>query len=234
MYRFACALIALLFAFPAAAQEFSGTLDEGDTTRDNGAYYEEHSFDAAEGDEVRVRMEAPMEEFDTYLIVVGPTGEEYYNDDFEGSTSVSQVEFSASAGGSYTVWASAYAAEATGSYTIDISTTAYEVAQEMSGRLDPADKQSIKGEFFDTMTITAPASGPFYVELRALGFDGYLRVVGPSGEIWRNDDYSSGGAYRLSRIGPLDADGGQWQVDVTTYGADEVGAYDVRVLTPGE
>ncbi|MEM8556688.1 MAG: hypothetical protein AAGG50_02485 [Bacteroidota bacterium] len=234
MSRFLPALCALLLALPASAQDFSGSLDADDPTRDNGAFYEEHSFKADEGDEVRVRMETSANSFDTYLVVIGPTGEEYYNDDFEGSTAVSQVEFPATMSGTYTVWASAYAADAMGDYTLAVSTTAYEVAQEMTGRLDPSDKQSIKGEYFDSMTVTAPASGPFFVELRALGFDGYLRVIGPSGEMWRNDDYGDGGAYRLSRIGPLNGDGGQWQVDVTTYGVEEVGAYDIRILTPGE
>ncbi|MEO1077557.1 MAG: PPC domain-containing protein [Bacteroidota bacterium] len=231
MHRFLLPLLALALALPAAAQDFSGFLDDTDDTRENDAYYEVYTFEAEADDEVRVRMESS--DFDTYLIVYGPTDEEYYNDDFEG-TSVSQIEFAAPMTGTYTIWATSYAAESTGDYTVDVTTTAFVVAEEISGRLDPADKQSIKGEYFDSMTVTAPASGQFYVELRALGFDGYLRVVGPSGEMWRNDDYGDGGGYRLSRVGPLNGDGGQWQIDVTTYGTEEVGAYDVRVLTPGE
>ncbi|MEL6704689.1 MAG: PPC domain-containing protein [Bacteroidota bacterium] len=231
MHRFLLPLLALALALPAAAQDFSGSLDDTDDTRENDAYYEVYTFEAEADDEVRVRMESS--DFDTYLIVYGPTDEEYYNDDFEG-TSVSQIEFAAPMTGTYTIWATSYAAESTGDYTVDVTTTAFVVAEEISGRLDPADKQSIKGEYFDSMTVTAPASGQFYVELRALGFDGYLRVVGPSGEMWRNDDYGDGGGYRLSRVGPLNGDGGQWQIDVTTYGTEEVGAYDIRVLTPGE
>ncbi|MEL6446231.1 MAG: PPC domain-containing protein [Bacteroidota bacterium] len=231
MHRFLLFLLALALALPAAAQDFSGSLDDTDDTRENDAYYETYTFEAEADDEVRVRMESSA--FDTYLIVYGPTDEEYYNDDFEG-TSVSQIEFAAPMTGTYTIWATSYAAESTGDYTVDVTTTAFVVAEEISGRLDPADKQSIKGEYFDSMTVTAPASGQFYVELRALGFDGYLRVVGPSGEMWRNDDYGDGGGYRLSRVGPLSGDGGQWQIDVTTYGTEEVGAYDIRVLTPGE
>ncbi|MEL6614028.1 MAG: PPC domain-containing protein [Bacteroidota bacterium] len=231
MHRFLLPLLALALALPAAAQDFSGFLDDTDDTRENDAYYEVYTFEAEADDEVRVRMESS--DFDTYLIVYGPTDEEYYNDDFEG-TSVSQIEFAAPMTGTYTIWATSYAAESTGDYTVDVTTTAFVVAEEISGRLDPADKQSIKGEYFDSMTVTAPASGQFYVELRALGFDGYLRVVGPSGEMWRNDDYGDGGGYRLSRVGPLNGDGGQWQIDVTTYGTEEVGAYDIRVLTPGE
>ncbi|MEO0858661.1 MAG: hypothetical protein AAFY55_17585, partial [Bacteroidota bacterium] len=92
MHRFLLPLLALALALPAAAQDFSGSLDDTDDTRENDAYYEVYTFEAEADDEVRVRMESS--DFDTYLIVYGPTDEEYYNDDFEG-TSVSQIEFAA-------------------------------------------------------------------------------------------------------------------------------------------
>ncbi|MEM8599686.1 MAG: pre-peptidase C-terminal domain-containing protein [Bacteroidota bacterium] len=232
MHRFLLPLLALAVALPASAQNFSGSLDADDDTRDSGAHYETYTFEAESGDEVIVRMESSS--FDTFLFVYSPTDQEDFNDDFEG-TSVSQLEFTASESGTYTVWATSYGAESTGEYTLEINVVTLGIVEEIRDRLDPDDKQSIKGEYFDSMTITAPASGAFYVELRALGFDGYLRVVAPSGEIWRNDDFGDRDtAYQVSRIGPLQADGGQWQVDVTTYGTEEVGAYDVRILTPDE
>lgn len=226
------ALVALLLVNPVVAQEYSGTLTEDAPTRDNGANYDEYTFEAEANEEVTVRMEAPTDDFDTYLIVEAPNGETYENDDHGACCDVSQVTFNAPEDGEYAIWATAYSSGIGGDYIITVDRTRYEVIEEISGRLDPEDEQAIKGEYFDTLTMTVP-DGPFIVELRALGFDGYLRVMSPEGENWRNDDYgSSSDAYRLSRVEDLTGDGGEWQIDVTSYSADETGAYDLRILAP--
>jgi hypothetical protein len=227
-------VLGLVLAFPAAAQEYSGTLTTDAPTRSDGTYYNTHTFTAEANQEVTVRMEAPTDDFDTYLLVQAPNGETYENDDFGDCCDVSQVTFNAPVDGEYEIWASAYSVDDVGDYVITVERTVYEVVEEVSGRLDPEDEQSIKGEYFDSLTMDVP-DGPFTVELRALGFDGYLRVVSPSGEEWRNDDYgSSESSYRLSRVEDLPGDGGTWQVDVTTYSEGETGAYDVRIITPAE
>jgi len=227
------AFAALLLVNPVVAQEYSGTLTEDAPTRDNGANYDEYTFEAESDEEVTVRLEAPTEDFDTYLIVEAPNGETYENDDFEGLY-VSQVTFTAPVNGEYAIWASSYSSGGTGDYTVTVDRTRYEVIEEVSGRLDPEDEQSIKGEYFDSLTMDVP-NGPFIVELRALGFDGYLRVMSPDGESWRNDDYGpSEDSYRLSRVEDLEGDGGEWQIDVTSYSESETGAYDVRILAPAD
>ncbi|PEN08775.1 hypothetical protein CRI93_03185 [Longimonas halophila] len=226
--------IALLLVSPAVAQDYSGTLTEDAPSRSNGTPYNTHTFTAEASEEITVRMEAPTDDFDTYLLVQAPNGETYENDDFGDCCDVSQVTFNAPVDGEYEIWASAYSSGDSGDYTVTVDRTTYEVIQEVSGRLDPEDDQSIKGEYFDSLTMDVP-DGPFTVELRALGFDGYLRVVSPDGEAWRNDDYgSSESSYRLSRVEDLPGDGGTWQVDVTTYSEGETGAYDVRIITPDE
>ena len=227
------AFVALLLVNPVVAQEYSGTLTADAPTRDNGANYDEYTFEAEASEEITVRMEAPTSDFDTYLIVETPDGETYENDDHDGLY-VSQVTFTAPVDGEYAIWATAYSSGGSGDYTVAVDRIRYEVVEEISGRLDPEDDQAIKGEYFDTHTLTVP-EGMFTVELRALGFDGYLRVMSPDGESWRNDDYGpSSNAYRLSRVEDLTSDGGEWQIDVTTYSADETGAYDVRLLAPAK
>ena len=228
------AFVALLLVNPVVAQEYSGTLTADAPTRSDGTHYNTHTFTAETGEEITVRMEAPTDDFDTYLLVKAPNGETYENDDHGSCCDVSQVTFNAPGDGEYEIWASAYSSTDTGDYTITVDRITYEVIEELSGRLDPEDKQSIKGEYYDTHTLTVP-EGTFIVELRALGFDGYLRVMSPNGESWRNDDFgSSSGSYRLSRVEDLTSDGGEWQIDVTSYSGDETGAYDVRLLAPAE
>ena len=222
-------LVALFFgvlAVPAVAQTYSGTLEPGDATREFGEFYDPYSFDAQEGQQVTVRLEGEPN-LDTYLIVRSPTGAtEWTNDDFEGSN-VSQVSFVASEAGAWDVWASAYNSEQRGSYDLVITPGGIAEVTTVQGRLDPSDQQTIKGEYYDTHTIDAPESGTFTVELESYGFDGFLHVVSPSGQHWRNDD---AGSITLSRIEDLPGAPGEWTVDVTTVGAGEVGAYDLRVL----
>ncbi len=213
------------FATPIAAQTYSGTLGDGDATRDFGELYDTYTFEAEDGQQVTVRLEGEPE-LDTFLIVRSPSGTEWTNDDFEGSN-VSQLSLVASEAGSWTVWASAYNSEQRGAYDLVITPGGIAEVTTISGRLDPTDQQAIKGEYYDTLPLDAPETGSFAVELVSYGFDGYLRVTAPSGQQWRNDD---AGSTSLSRIENVTGASGDWTVDVTTVGSGEVGAYDLRVI----
>lgn len=219
-------LLALLFAVPAAAQTYSGTLEDGDAARDFGELYDAYTFEAQEGQEVIVYLEGEQG-LDTYLIVRAPSGAEWTNDDFEGAN-VSQVTLVASEAGTWTAWASGFNNAQRGSYDLTVTLGGIAEVSTTQGRLDPSDAQTIKGEYVDTFTIDAPSSGRFSVELLCFGFDGFLRVTSPSGQHWRNDD---AGSTDVSRIENLAGAPGTWTVDVTTVSPEEVGAYDVRVLT---
>ncbi len=216
---------------PAAAVSglptFSGTLTGNDPTRDNSAAYDSYETNVREGDDVTVTMTSG--EFDTYLIVRSPGGQEWSNDDYS-STSVSQVSFRATEGGTYTVVASAYSS-GLGSYEVRVASVRAVVVSTVAGRLDYQDRQQIKGEFFDEVVVSAPARGTFYIELASLGFSGYLRVTSPSGVVTRSasQDY---GSMPMVRLGPFQAERGDWRVEVTSDGSNSmVGAYDVRVVT---
>lgn len=218
-------LLLLALALPAAAQTHSGSLEDGDATRDFGEPYDPYTFEAEEGQQVTVRMEG-TEGLDTYLVVRSPSGMEWTNDDFDG-TNVSQVSLVAGEAGTWDVWASGFNSEARGPYTLDIALGGIAEVTTISGRLDPSDPQTIKGEHYDTLTIDAPESGTFTVELLCYGFDGFLRVTAPNGRMWRNDD---AGSTTISRVENLEGMPGEWTVDVTTVGEGAVGAYDLRVL----
>jgi len=214
----------------AGPPDFRGTLDDNDPQRE-GKPYEQHTFEARASDEVTVTMTAT--DFDTYLVVRAPGGQEWTNDD-AGDTRTSRVTFSAPAGGAYTVLATAYSAEGRGDYEVRVEAVRATVVSTVAGRLDYDDAQQIKGEFYDELTVRPPSSGAFYVDLLPLGFTGYLRVTSPSGvRVSAQQDEFSGA--RSVRVGPLQAERGTWTVDVTSTGAaGEVGAYDVRVVTMDE
>jgi hypothetical protein len=212
----------------SAPPDFQGMLDDNDPQREGGRPYEAHTFSATLGHEVTVTMTAA--DFDTYLIVRSPSGQEWSNDDF-GDTRTSQVSFTASTSGAYTVWASAYTTDGRGAYEVRVSTRAARILSTVEGRLDYEDAQQIKGEYFDTLTIRPPTSGTFYVELMPLGFRGYLRVTSPDGQ--RHVAESAWDA-RSVRVGPLQGAPGAWTVDITTMERDQVGAYDLRVTVLDE
>jgi len=207
----------------AAAQTFSGVLDANDPLWEDSRPYDSYTVQVEQFQQVTVRMESPA--FDTYLIVRGPNDETYSNDDFE-SQSVSQVEFVAPSGGTWTILASAYSTDMGGAYTVEVTLGAKGDVRTIEGRLTPNDEESLKGEYFDTHSVEIDGNSPFTVELTSYGFDGYLVVRAPDGRTWRNDDADS---TELSRVGPLSG-AGTWTVFVTSSSAEQVGAYDLRII----
>ncbi len=208
-------------ALPAAAQTFTGTLTDA------------HTVTLREGQQATVRMTG--EGFDTYLVVRGPGGQEYTNDDFDG-TSVSQVTFVAPAAGTWTIWASAYSESGRGGYSVEVTPGKIARVETTQGRLDPSDEQMPKGEYVDRIERRMDGRTPFSVDLVAYGFDSFLVLRSPSGKFYRNDDDSEGGSgtvgnIQRSALRDVTPEAGVWTIYVTTLGMDAFGAYDLRLLT---
>ncbi len=222
-------LLVLLFCTPllasAQTQNLSGTLSDGDPVREYGGAYDAFTVDLQAGQQVTVRMESDA--FDTYLVLRGPGGMEEANDDFEGTT-VSQIETVVAKAGTYSVWASSFSESGRGDYTLTITPGNVAQIEIIEGRLDPRDEQLPKGEYADRIERTINAASPFSVELESYGFDGFLVVRAPDGQMWRNDDSGSTSSSRLADLPPM---AGTWTIWATTLNADEVGAYDLRILT---
>ena len=228
MTRFPLALFALaaVCAAPFAhAQVERGALGTGDLQRANGTFFDAYPVVLAANQELSVDLTSDA--FDTFLVVRFPDGRTLENDDFNGTTT-SQIRFVPREAGTYQVWATSFE-KGEGAYVLDIVRGRQAEVLVLSGRLDPQDAASVKGEYVDTVAFEFPAEGAATVELQALGFDGYLRLTSPSGQVWRNDD-APGGDVSRSEIGPLLYEPGAWTADVTSAGEGEVGAYDLRVL----
>ncbi len=60
-------------------------------------------------------------DFDTYLIVVSPDGEEFENDDFEGDLDRSLLSIILPQSGRYEVWVTSYSAYEAGSYRLRVA-----------------------------------------------------------------------------------------------------------------
>ncbi|MGB6013701.1 MAG: tetratricopeptide repeat protein, partial [Nodosilinea sp.] len=110
-----------------APNSVTGQLDETSDTLEDGSYYAVHTFEGTAGDIVAINLAS--EDFDAYLILVGPDGETVAeNDDGEGTNSLLVVQLPAT--GRYQVLANTYEAGAVGAYSLGWrSATAAEAAE---------------------------------------------------------------------------------------------------------
>ena len=225
MMNYALALAALTFGgLSVQAQEIRGVLSEGDPVRDDEIHYDVHEVKVSSPSLLRVRLNS--DDFDSYLIVKTPDGLELTNDDHQGRNSY--VEVIAETPGTYIIWASSFIQEAEGAYTLLIDMSQSVSVERTEGRLDPRDMQLPKGEYVDVHKRTISSSNNFTVRLVCYGFDGFLVVTSPSGEVHRNDDADD---LRTSRVSDLVPEAGEWTLHVTTSMASEMGAYDLEIIT---
>lgn len=220
------ALAAVPVLMTAQTEEINGTLESGDLMREGQELYDVHTLEIDGPRMMKVTLTS--DEIDTYLVVKTPYGTEESNDDWEGSNS--HVEFLAEEEGTYTIWASSYDADSQGSYTLSIDAEQEVSVERKEGRLDPRDEQLPKGEYVDTYKQSIDAGGPFSIRMKSYGFDGYLVVVSPSGETFRNDDYDSD--VSVSMLTGLSPEKGEWTIHCTTLDIEEVGAYDLEIIVP--
>ena len=121
-------ILALAAAFASAAAPGAlaqstvrtGSLASSDTQRETGESFDEYTLDVGIGKEVIAILSAV--DFDPYLIVISPSGEQFENDDYADSPSVAMVQEIAGEGGTWRVRASSYESGETGDYALVLTT----------------------------------------------------------------------------------------------------------------
>lgn len=103
------------------------------------------------------------------------------------------------------------------------------VGDRLTGNLAENDPRLMSGELYDVyeLTVREPA-GDVSIELESRTFDSFLRVEGPEGQTWENDDY---GGTRSSRVDLALARAGTYRIVATSYRAGETGSYELKVMT---
>ena len=111
---------ALDAALPAEAfLDEEDMLNPGDLTLSDGSLYKQYVFDGEEGQAITISMAS--DEFDTYLILVGPEGEMLaQNDDISEADRNSEISITLPETGAYSVIANAYDSSGQGNYSITI------------------------------------------------------------------------------------------------------------------
>ncbi len=94
----------------------SGQLMAGDQTLQSGEYTDTYTFNWTQGQSVRV--EAISSEFDTYLIVRSPSGQQHDNDDAAGGNTNAGLTVAVTETGSWQVKVTSYQPGETGNYQL--------------------------------------------------------------------------------------------------------------------
>ena len=113
----------------------TGQLDENSQTMQDGSYFNIHSFEGVAEETISIEMVS--EEFNTYLILVGPEGEKIAEDDNGSGTTNAQIVVTFPSTGTYQILANSYDASSIGQYTLSWrSATATDLALQRASQLN--------------------------------------------------------------------------------------------------
>ena len=223
----------------------TGTLEASDAVMEDGAWVDEYTVDATAGQEVVAVVTSV--EFDPYVIVTGPSGEETENDDFGSSREVSLAEAIASQSGTWRVQVTSYESGQTGAYALVVTsrmrTDATVLEEEftvtgelpagptasVTGILDAEDPKRSDESWYEGWSIDAQMGDRAVFLLKSPDFDAYLTLVSPTGRAFNDDD---GGGGTDSRIDMTFDEAGRWTVVANTLNAGDTGGYTLSVERP--
>ena len=215
-----------------------GTLAEGDTQLPSGEYADGYEIEGRPGQTVRIDLAST--EFDTFVALMPPVGDNLENDDAPDGQGHSVIETTLTELGTYLVVVTSYKAGETGAYTLTIDTTEGEAApqnrdvvsvdsgQEEDGTLEAGDTMLEGGEYVDMYVFDGTAGQTLAVNLTTTEFDPFLGLLLPSGgDPIENDDCNNN--REQSCIEFVLQETGRYRVAVTSYGAGETGTYHMSL-----
>jgi hypothetical protein len=244
---FAPAIAFLIAAAPCllAQTVHVGALESSDPTMADGAHADEYTIQATAGQEIVAVVTSV--EFDPYLVVTAPSGEETANDDFGSSREVALVETVAPESGTWRIQVTSYGAGESGAYTLALTsrmrTDATVLEEEftvtgalpagptasVSGVLDAADPKRGDESWYEAWSIDAQPGDRASFVLRSPDFDTYLTLVSPTNRAFNDDD---GGGGTDSLIDMTFDEAGTWTVVANTLNAGDTGGYTLSVERP--
>lgn len=213
----------------------SGLLEPGDSISIDGPYEDHWTFDAQAG--ARLRLELRSDDFDSYLMLLGPDGKLIASDDDGLEGRHSQVALRARAAGRYTAVASTYGESmVSGSYTITLlpdsgdyaepgSAAAIAPGQTREGRLETGDETGRRGAQ-DNWTFSGRAGQVLRLDVMSRDFDPYVVLLQGGMPVDSNDDGGDGTNARLTIVLPRN---GQYTAVVSALSEGRLGRYQVAL-----
>ena len=102
----------------SANHTLAGSLGPGDMRLSSDEYMDEYRIYLRAGQTIRVELKSS--EFDPYLVVIAPSGEQEDNDDYENSRSRSFIEWEVPEEGEYRILATSYRGRERGDYNLNV------------------------------------------------------------------------------------------------------------------
>jgi len=239
-------MIALaLFSLPlmAFAQTDETPIAVGDTVTGElvtDAPWALYSLDGQAGDTLTITLTS--EDFDSFLTLIGPDGDELITDDDGAGNSNAQItDFELPEAGTYIIRVDSYNQLSTGEYTLTVEGTlapppsptpvptepppastggTIGVGETVDGTVEGAVEYTFDGALGDVVTI----------ELTSPDFDAYLTLQGPDGTLLVSDDDSAGNLNARIEDFPLPIDG-TYTITVSSYGGSASGAFSLSLAT---
>ena len=210
-------------------ETFKGELLSGDSTLDEGQFFDSYELELVQGQEVTFELSST--EFDTYLIVSAPDDFGYINDDatIKVDGYFSKLTIPINTTGTWLVGVSSYEAGQSGSYNVGIIKQEGVYNEVLSETLAEGDSTYETGEYVDSFEYTFEAGQNARVVLSSLDFDTYLVVTTPSGETIVNDDFEN--QFGMARVDFEVVENGVYTISATTYEVGEVGPYQLAIST---
>ncbi len=221
----------------ATTRTETGELTVTDEQLGNGEYIDVYEFDGRPGQ--RFQADLRSQDFDTFLILIAPSGEQFENDDMD-STDRSFLDMSLSESGNYRVVVTSYDVGSTGEYSLqidhggiadnpirDTNSRSLALGETIEGQLSEEQSAHIENKLENTYWFVGQINDTVRIDLNSNDFDTYLRLVTPSGELIENDDFE--GSLNTSSVSLTLREAGRYRVVVTSYDAGDTGEYELSL-----
>jgi hypothetical protein len=218
-----------------------GRLARGDDTLETGEFVDSYTFQGAPNQRVTIDLESS--DFDGYLVLIPPKGEQLENDDAEDDADHSVIEADLDQSGTYRILVTSFEEGETGSYELRLnidravrrvqvrpSAALLAYGQALNDRLERTDPLD-DGGYVDTYRFDGRAGDQVVVEMSSADFDTYLTLVTPAGTEIENDD--ADGDQDLSRVALTLKESGRYTIQASSYDNKVTGAYRLTLRGAG-
>ncbi|NJO41469.1 MAG: trypsin-like serine protease [Cyanobacteria bacterium CRU_2_1] len=209
--------------------EVEGMLsDESNVLPSDQSYFDAYTFEGTAGQQVVIQMSSS--EFNPYLILLSPGGDNLAQDDDSAGGTSSRIEITLPMDGIYTVLANTLSSGETGNYNLELSTTGTSpVLLEDEGMLGP-NSQVLEsdGSLYEEYTFEGDAGQTVTISMESGDFDTYLILLGPDEQVVGQNDDASPSTLNSLLIVTLPATG-TYRIIANSYDRSGQGAYTLVV-----
>jgi len=161
----------------------------------DNSYFNAYSFEGRAGQQVVINMAS--NEFNSYLILLTPTGTALAQDDDSGGSGNSQLNVTLPDNGTYIILANSYAPGETGNYLLELvaansNSEPVQTILQTEGVLTDGSPTLQDGSLYEEHSFQGEAGQTVTISLESSEFDTYLILLGPNDQLLgENDDASS-------------------------------------------